>query len=277
MDRRQKDIMTMAEHAELAVVGCEKKNSRQYATLVAENGVKRTFSISIGSKGDARGDLNELGAMKRFSRENRVLPGTPPADPRMPAAPAVPPQSPFPVESPRKPRTMTTEPKKTTMKLPTKTATVSALTPVDFYKVCEWAKAQELATVPCLEAMAMLAGQRLGQAVPEDEMKLVMDTIGIKEPAHWSEPTDPHAIVARELLHIMKKLGEEPSPPEPLPTPPPRPAACGPFAFRGLHAPSQRRPTLHTAKPPVPGHRAEAEPRHPARAPAGLQPAQPYG
>ncbi|GEM_PF-4966271 len=29
MDRRQKDIVTMAEHAELAVVSCEKKNSRQ--------------------------------------------------------------------------------------------------------------------------------------------------------------------------------------------------------------------------------------------------------
>lgn len=200
MDRRQRDIVTMAEHAELAVVSCEKKNSRQYATLLAENGVKRAFSISMGSRSDARGDLNELGAMKRFARENRL-----------PAALQARPIHPPPETTPQ-PMTMTAAAPKKTMTLPaTKKAAVQSLSHVDFYRVCEWVKAQTLATVPNLEALAMLAGQWLQSAVPEDEMKLVMSTIGISEPPHWSEPTDPQAILARELLTVMKKLGEEPS------------------------------------------------------------------
>ncbi|WP_103018142.1 hypothetical protein [Alicycliphilus denitrificans] len=200
MDRRQKDITTMAEHADLAVVSCEKKNSRQYATLLAENGVKRTFSISMGSRSDPRGDLNELGAMKRFSRENRI-PAAPQAQP-LPSAPETTPQ----------PMTMTAAATKKTMTIPaTKKAAVQSLSHVDFYRVCEWVKAQNLATVPNLEALAMLAGQWLQSAVPEEEMKLVMDTIGVREPPHWAEPTNPQAILARELLTVMKKLGEEPS------------------------------------------------------------------
>lgn len=199
MDRRQKDITTMAEHAELAMVSCEKKNGRQYATLLAENGNKRTFSISIGSRTDPRGDLNELGAMKRFARENRLTPA---------------PQS-HPLTAPEStptPKPMTTTAPKKIMTLPTtKKVAVQALSHVDFYRVCEWVKAQNLATVPSLEALAMFAGQWLQSAVPEDEMKLVMTTIGVSEPTHWAEPTDPQAILARELLTVMKKLGEDPS------------------------------------------------------------------
>ena len=200
MDRRQKDITTMAEHAELAVVSCEKKNARQFATLLAENGNKRTFSISICSRSDPRGDLNELGAMKRFARENR-LPAAPQAQP-MAVQKSMP-----------EPKPMTTTAPKKTMTLPTTTkkTAVQSLSHVDFYRVCEWVKAQQLATVPSLEALAMLAGQWLQAAVPEEEMKLVMTTIGVSEPAHWAEPTDPQAILARELMTVMKKLGEDPS------------------------------------------------------------------
>lgn len=208
MDRRQKDLRTMAEHAELAVVSFDRKGGRLYAIMVAENGVQRTFSISIGSRSDPRGDLNELGAMKRFARENRLQTDAPGTNPHMPAAPAASPQS-----NDRKTRPMTATTKKSTLTMAAvQAAAAPSLTAVNFYRVCEWLKTQNLTTVPSLEGLAMLAGQWLGQAVPEDEMKLVLDTIGTKEPAHWSEPTEPNAIVARELLHIMKKLGEEPSP-----------------------------------------------------------------
>lgn len=209
MDRRQKDIMTMADAADLVVVRCEKRNSRQYATLLAENGVQRDFSISIGRGGDVRGDLNSVGAMKRFARENRVLTASEAEEP-MPSAPAAPPQQPAAPERPS--QIMSTDTKKNTMKLPVKTTAAPSLSPVTFYKACEWLKGQKLATVPCLEALTMLAGQHLGDAVTEDEMKLVMETIGAAEPQHWSEPTDPQAILARELLTVMKKLGEDPSP-----------------------------------------------------------------
>ena len=70
MDRRQKDITTMAEIAELAIVAIQKRNGRQFITCRADNGVEREFSISHGSRSDARGDQNELSAMKRFAREN---------------------------------------------------------------------------------------------------------------------------------------------------------------------------------------------------------------
>lgn len=202
MDRRQKDIVTMAEHADLAVVSCEKKNGRQFATVLAENKVTRTFSISLGSRSDPRGDLNELGAMKRFARENRL---------QSPPEPSTTTSTKPPVSD------MTTATPRKTITAPTRAATsasktaVQTLSHVDFYRACEWVKGQVLSTVPSLEALAMLAGQHLGSAVPEDEMKTVMEIVGISEPAHWAEPTDPRAILARELLTIMKKLGEEPS------------------------------------------------------------------
>ncbi|MFA9283735.1 hypothetical protein ACCQ08_03050 [Comamonas sp. SY3] len=209
MDRRQKDIVTMAEHAELAVVCSEKKNGRQYLTAQADNGVKRTFSISLGSRSDARGDLNELSDMKRFARENRSQEA---AANQPLEAPKAPEPKPAPVIKIKPARKASATTMSTNTARFTKAPAVQSLSHADFYRVCEWVKGQDLARVPSLEALAMLAGQHLGSAVPEDEMTVVMNTIGISEPQHWADPTEPNAILARELLTIMKKLGESPSP-----------------------------------------------------------------
>lgn len=187
MERRQKDIITMAEQADLAAVRTEKRLGRQWITCSAENGVEREFSISLSARGDPRGDLNELGKMRRFARENKAAASSQP-----------------------EPTPTQTTPKKT-LTMP-KQAAVTALSPVNFYRVCEWVKEQDLANFPNMEALALGAAKHVGAEVPEDEMKLAMATTGRKEPEHWSEPTDPHAILARELGRMMKELGVKKSP-----------------------------------------------------------------
>lgn len=187
MERRQKDITTMAELAELTALRCEKRNGRQFVRCRADNGVERDFSISLGSKSDARGDQNELSSMKRFAREN--------------------------AEQPSQPKTRETL---TMQKAPAKTqaakSTVQTLTPVDFYKVCEWLKAQAMPTFPSLEALTLGAAKHISSAVHESDISTAMETVGISEPPHWSEPTDPHTILVRELANMMKELGHAASP-----------------------------------------------------------------
>ena len=188
MDRRQKDIITMAEQAELTAVSAEKRNGRQYITCRADNGVERSFSISLGSRSDARGDQNELSAMKRFARENAEHPPQP---------------------NKRDTLTMTkTDRTKPTITIdPSQEPVVKALSPVDFYRACEWLKAQNLQTFPNMDALVLGAAKHVETAFLVDDMVVAMKTTGITEPPHWSEPTDPHTILVRELHNMMKDLG----------------------------------------------------------------------
>ncbi len=185
MDRRQKDIMTMAQMAELAAVRTEKRGNRQFITCRADNSVEREFSINLSGRGDPRGDQNELSAMKRFARENADQNQT----------------------KKRETLTMAKAADKYTVK-----STTAELTPVDFYKVCEWLKAQPLANFPNKEALTLGAAKHIGSTVTDADITTAMDTISISEPPHWSEPTDPHAILVRELSTMMKELGVNASP-----------------------------------------------------------------
>ena len=187
MERRQKDITTMAEIAELTALRCEKRNGRQFVRCRADNGVEREFSISLGSRSDPRGDQNELSAMKRFARENAE-------------------QTPY----PKTRETLTMQ--KVTAKTQAAKPAVQTLTPVDFYKVCEWIKTQAMPTFPNLEALALGAAKHIGAAVHESDITTAMETVGVSEPPHWAEPTDPHAIIVRELATMMKELGHAASP-----------------------------------------------------------------
>ncbi|MBV7457357.1 hypothetical protein KW843_22950 [Acidovorax sp. sif1233] len=192
MERRQKDIYTMAEQAGLSPQRYERKSNRGCLLCVAENGAERTFAVSLGNRIDPRGDMNELGAMKRFARENKL--------PERPAAPP------------------TTAIKKATLTMPKAPAATSQATtneqlpPVAFYRVCEWLKSQKLSNFPSLEALALQAAQHIQTAVSESNVKLALEVTGTKEPEHWSDPTDPNAIIVRELSRIMKQLGEKPTP-----------------------------------------------------------------
>ena len=61
-------------------------------------------------------------------------------------------------------------------------------------------------------AFELGAAQHIGSAVTEADINTAMDATGISEPPHWSEPTDPHAILVRELSTMMKELGVASSP-----------------------------------------------------------------
>lgn len=203
MDKRQKDIKNMALQAGLTPVRFDRRNSRNYLLCLAENGAEREFSVSLGTRSDARGDLNELGSMKRFARENKL--------PEDSAAPTT-----NPINTTESSLTMS-KAAAAPMKIAApatarQLAAPDALAPVTFYRVCEWLKTQKLANFPTLEALALQAAQHVDTPVSEEDMQLVMSAIGTKEPAHWTEPTDPHAIIVRELSSFMKKLGEPPTP-----------------------------------------------------------------
>lgn len=256
----------MAQNADLIVVSAEKKGSRQWIRVRAENGVEKNFSIGL-KKGDLRGDLNEQSCMKRFSRENSLRPPEEEAPvekkpdvkvtvkraPRLAPAPTAPVKeprtreivpapmlrtrqaNPLPVLAqaliaaeaeagvlvetvPEKPQLapapISPVPETTPVKsvMSQKQAPVSMLSPVDFYKVCTWLKTQVLENCPSLEALTLQAGQHIGTGVSEEEMKLVMQTTEITEPAHWSDPTDPMTIIVRELEMMMAELGHSSSP-----------------------------------------------------------------
>lgn len=182
MERRQRDIFDMAERARLSPVRYERRDTRGVLLCVAENGAEREFSISLGNRNDARGDANELGRMKRFARENAL-----PAN---------------------------TDPDTTTKKDPSTMAKAPLqppLDPVAFYRACEWLKGQKIVTFASLEALAQDATEHVGTTVSEADMTLVMATVSVSEPAHWHDPKDPQAVIVRELLTVMKKLGETPS------------------------------------------------------------------
>lgn len=184
MERRQKNIFDMAERAGLSPLRYERRDTRGVLLALAENGAEREFSVSLGSRTDSRGDANELARMRRFARENAL------------SAIAT-------------PETTTTNKDAITM---SKTPAHAPLDHVAFYRACEWLKSQKMSAFSSLEALALQAGQQVGTEVSETDMKLVLSALSVQEPAHWSDPKDPQAIIVRELATVMKKLGEHPSP-----------------------------------------------------------------
>lgn len=182
MERRQRDIFDMAERAGLSPARYERRDTRGVLLCVAENGAEREFSVSLGGRNDYRGDQNELSRMKRFAREN-ALPST----------------------------QATNQPPKNEITTMAKIPMQAPLDPVAFYRACEWLKGQKIVTFTSLEALAKDATEHVGTTVSEDDMKLVMVTLNVSEPAHWNDPKDPQAIIVRELATVMKKLGENPS------------------------------------------------------------------
>jgi len=188
VERRQKDITLMAEHAGLTAVKAERRNARIYLVCAGENGAEREFSISLGTRSDPRGDLNQLSLMKRFARENAVSrdeSATP---------------------------TTTTRPTMTKKSISTTPAPSIELSPLDFYRLCEWlkTKATEIAALPSSEALTLAITRHIGQPVETGTIQQAMQVTGVAEPDHWNDPTDPTdptLILARELATLMKSLG----------------------------------------------------------------------
>jgi hypothetical protein len=212
MQKRQRDLTTMVETAELEILRCYTAKSRLCADVRAPNGVESTFPLSNGSRQDVRGDLNELARMKRFSRANPSAVLTPaiqiPVRRRVvklvPDAATTPP-APISIAEPAITMTKPTPPV-----APAKTAPMQDLSPTQFYLLCIWLKALDLKLLPSFEAFAMVASQKFAMPVSEVTLKEALKATEIAEPEHWSPTTVPHLIVAFELVAFMKSLGTEP-------------------------------------------------------------------
>lgn len=183
---RLRDLVDMVKDAGLAVVQHYSKAGRVCVDVRAPNGVERTFAISL-RPGDARGDLNEHAKIRRFARENTPIP------------PAV--ELPPPVVKP-----------KDDMKKPTETAAATELTPREFYRLCEWLKQANAASVSGLDVLARAASEAIGQPVSEAAMREAMEATDTAEPDAWNPLPEPHVVLARELEALLKQLGTDPSP-----------------------------------------------------------------
>lgn len=192
---RLRDLVRMVKETELEVVQHYSKSNRVCVDVRAANGVERSFSLSL-RPGDVRGDLNEQGKIRRFARENTPTP------------PAV--EIPAPV--------VTVKPKRSIVKPADQKADTTAtpaaqqLTPIEFYRLCEWLKKQTAADFPSVDALALAGARYMGESVSEGTMREAMLATGTAEPESWTALPDPHVVLARELEALTKALGHEPSP-----------------------------------------------------------------
>lgn len=196
MQSRARDIVNLIRGAGLEVLRHYGKSGRQYADAVAPNGVEHTFSISAGAKEDRSGDFIVQGKMRRFARNN-------PASPASSLAELV--QQ---IEEEYTTEANMTKAVKTEKPV---SAAAQDLTPVEFYRLCEWTKLQPLDQHPGAEAMAVAATIYIGHPVSEGTLREAMTATTIEEPEHWNPPGDPQLVVAWELGLLMKQLGVEPS------------------------------------------------------------------
>lgn len=206
MQKRQKDLKVMAEAAGLSPLEFVRRRNRVAIMCEAPNGVTREFTISNGSSSDYHGDANEQAKMKRFAREN-------------PSQAAEPDQQPTQQKEDRMPRT-TAAPAPSTMAEQLAKVNIAAaastqvldLSPVEFFRLCRWQSNQDLARVSSIDGLVLLASQHMGKPVEESTVRNAMAELDQKDPDHWGEPTDPQAIIVRELGLLMQSLGHTPTP-----------------------------------------------------------------
>jgi hypothetical protein len=192
---RTRTLVNMVKDAELEVVQHYSKAGRVCVDVRAPNGVERMFAISL-RPGDARGDLNEQGKIRRFARENTPTP------------PAV--EIPAPVVTVKQKRSIM-KPADQKAETPASTA-AQQLTPIEFYRLCEWLKKQTVADFASVDALALAGAQYMGESVSEGTIREAMQATGTAEPESWTALPDPHVVLARELEALLKQLGTDPSP-----------------------------------------------------------------
>jgi hypothetical protein len=174
----------MAKDVGLEVVSHYGKQNRVCVDVRAENGVTASFSLSNTSRSDVRGDLNEQSRMKRFARANGMPAAQQPED---------------------------TMQRTITLKKPTETAAAQELTPIEFYRLCEYIKSMDVASASSLEVLTRGAASHLGCNLSEASVREAMTATSTAEPECWTPLADPHTIIARELAALMESLGQTPS------------------------------------------------------------------
>jgi hypothetical protein len=234
---RIKDIVKMVHETDgLTLVKHYLKDTRACAEVRAENGVTRLFSISTSGRSDVRGDQIASQKMRRFAREN-AKPETNSATAKAEPARA------FELRPHQKQaldylqgssarRTITLHQKAVLLDTPVMTITLNSktepmqnqqteqaaatpireLTRTEFFKLCEWTKAQGAMTAhTSLAALTAAAAAFFDQQMSEDTLREAMEATGIEEPEHWTPLEDSEVILARELKALMESLGNKPS------------------------------------------------------------------
>jgi len=176
---RKRLLLDMVKDAGLEVISTDIKNNRVSVEVKAPNGIKATFQMSTSAKIDPRGDMNEHARIKRFARNN--------------PAPGAAPQ---PEED----------------EMPKTTPAAQELTPIEFYRLCEWIKIQDLATYASLEVLTAAAARIHSHNISESAVREAMTATSAIDPEVWTALPEPHVIFARELAAIQAALGQEPSP-----------------------------------------------------------------
>lgn len=200
MNKRQKALKVMAEQAGLTPVAFDVRNSRNYLRCEADNGNQAEFWLACVTTLDPRAEQNELSRMKRFARENAVV--TPTSTTTQPekenktmkstSAAAV--AAPAPAAPKQPPQ-----------------AAIMDLSAIEFLRLSMWLNNQDLAAYASMDALVLEAGKHMDRAVEENTIRSALHELKRDEPSRWSEPTDPHAILARELARLMDSLGMAPT------------------------------------------------------------------
>lgn len=230
MDKRHKEMQTLLANAGLEAGRIYDQKGRVHGEGTAPNGRTQVFSLSGGSRGDPRGDLNEHARMKRFAKANPKLTtaasqptqlqaalqrasilAAPPIEKRRITIDLEQPESAPPASDPPPPSTMT-------MPAPKPTPTAAAkqirkLTQIEFYQLCEWLKGAKLQDVATFAELERLAHKGTDIDVSASTIREAYAATKLELPEKLRAPAPPdHVVVAKILSDFMRKLGEAPPP-----------------------------------------------------------------
>lgn len=193
MIKRERDIEDMVERSRLEILNFQKTGAHYQLTLRAPNGETRRFAFAK-TPSDVRGDANQEADLKRWARENQ------PTDIAVNTKTA---------RDPGMPKTTPSETKAKPM-----TAAISnpSFGHIEFYKTCEWLKAQKFEDQPMTSAqLAIVASTALKFTVPEKEIVQCLEVVGVRLLPPSIKMADAIRHLSRELHALAKELGREPS------------------------------------------------------------------
>lgn len=204
MNKRQKTLKLMAEQAGLTSIKFDCRSSRHYLMCEADNGNRHEFWLSTASTLDPRAEQNELSRMKRFARENQAPQAKEQiTQPQRKEPTTMPAQRPIAIAA-------STPAIDTTLKAKP-VAQVLDLSHAEFLRLAMWLNTQNLSTIQSMDVLVLESSKHMGKPVDEPTVRSAMIELAKDEPAHWREPTDPHAIIVREVGRLLKEFGMAPT------------------------------------------------------------------
>lgn len=239
---RERQLKDMLGSLGLRVQGARPSNGRIAVTVRANNGAEREFKFAQHvDGGGARGLQNEKAMVRRWLTTVTLQTETvvaaalrqagvvktgegdlvgfqfedapqPPHSASEPVAAA--PAEPVPV--------LPAEPKEepvaqTQLKAVPKKPVINKISQTEFYRLCEWLKAKNLQDAETTQvALALEASKALDLTVVDSTVGTALKAIGVTLRSPKALPSsaklDRTRVIAKELVHLLRELGKEPSP-----------------------------------------------------------------